>query len=362
MSTEAYIGIMSGTSLDGIDVVLADINTQHCTVRGHYNMSFPRALKKELQQLCSPSHNEIQRLGMAESKLTMLYANAVNTLLLQHKLTSKDIVAIGCHGQTLRHHPELGFSLQANNPGALAVLTGIPVVADFRRGDIALGGQGAPLVPKFHAYQFSEAAQNKAILNLGGIANISILQGEQLLGGFDTGPANLLLDAWCQRHTRQPYDNKGGWGRSGDLLEELLVTLLADPYFALPAPKSTGRERFNLAWLDQHLIGTENAADVQNTLTHLTAKSVAESLHKYEIDEIVVCGGGAYNDFTLELLALYMPEATITTTGRYHLAPEHVEAAAFAWLAWARIHNVPSNATKVTGASRPLALGGVYLP
>jgi len=362
MSTEAYIGIMSGTSLDGVDVVLANIDATHCAIRAHYSMPFPCALKEELHALCSPGSNEIWRLGVIESKLASLYANAVNTLLLNQRLTSKDIVAIGCHGQTLRHHPDQGFSLQANNPAALAVHTGIPVVADFRRGDIALGGQGAPLVPNFHLYQFAQTQQNKAIINLGGIANVSVLQGEQLVCGFDTGPANLLLDSWCQLHTGNPYDNRGEWARSGNCLTTLLDQLLNDHYFSLPAPKSTGREYFHLAWLKQHLTGAEAAEDVQNTLTHLTAKTVAESLKNYAVTEVVACGGGAYNTFTLELLAHYLPEVTVHTSESYQLAPEHIEAAAFAWLAWARMHNLTGNATQATGASRPLVLGGLYLP
>lgn len=362
MSTEAYIGIMSGTSLDGVDVVLANIDTTRCTIRAHYTMPFPHALKAELQALCSPGNNEIWRLGVAESKLASLYANAVNTLLLKEHLTSKDIVAIGCHGQTLRHHPAEGFSLQANNPAALAVHTGIPVVADFRRGDIALGGQGAPLVPKFHLYQFAQPQQHKAILNLGGIANLSVLHGKQLICGFDTGPANLLLDAWCQQHTGAAYDNDGQWARSGACITPLLTQLLNDPYFALPAPKSSGREYFNLAWLKRHLAGTETAHDVQHTLAHLTAKTVANSLASYTVTEVVVCGGGAHNAFVLELLAHYLPNVAVRTSAHYQLAPEHVEAAAFAWLAWARMHNLAGNATEATGASKPLVLGGLYLP
>lgn len=357
-----YIGIMSGTSLDGIDTVLTEITSEHCTVIAHHACEFPANLKKELQSLCSPTNNEIQRLGVAEAKLAKCYADAVNALLHQQQFPFQDIAAIGCHGQTLRHHPELGFSLQANNPAALAAYTNIPVVADFRRGDIALGGQGAPLVPKFHLHQFGKIGAHRAILNLGGIANISLLTGQTLSLGFDTGPANLLLDAWCLRHTQKPYDNKGAWARSGRLLPELLQRLLTDAYFSLPAPKSTGREHFNMAWLETHLTGNENPQDVQHTLAHLTAKTVADSLSVYKVDEVIACGGGAHNSFTLELLAHYLPTSHVVTSNKYGIAPEQVEAAAFAWLAWARVNNVSGNAREATGASRELALGGLYLP
>lgn len=361
MPSSLYIGLMSGTSLDGVDAVLATIDAEGTRVLHHVHHPFPKALRLVLASLCSPGENEILRLGQAEQQLTQQYYAAVQALLNVASCPAQDVQAIGCHGQTLRHHPELGFSLQAGNPGALAALTQIPVVADFRRADIALGGEGAPLVPQFHLHQFAHPTHNKAVLNLGGIANVSILNGQTLTIGFDTGPANTLLDQWCHQHTGRMYDKNGEWGRTGTLLPHLLEALLADTYFSRPAPKSTGREYFNLPWLQAHLTGEEDPADVQHTLTHLTAQSVANAIAPYTIDELVVCGGGARNSLLMELLSQALPRIQICTSETYHLPVDQVEAAAFAWLAWARMHGVTGNAPQATGARKALVLGGLYL-
>lgn len=361
MTSSLYIGLMSGTSLDGIDAVLANINKESTKVEAHLHHSFPDPLRQRLERLSAPGQNEIYELGIAEKQLTESYANIVSALLNDSQLSPQQIAAIGCHGQTLRHHPEAGFSLQANNPGALAARTGISVIGDFRRADIALGGEGAPLVPQFHLHQFARKDKNKAILNLGGIANITLLIRGELSLGFDTGPANTLLDAWCYKHTGQRFDHNGNWAASGNLLPALLKRMLADAYFALPAPKSTGKEYFNLAWLEPFLCGDEAPEDIQHTLSHLTAQSVAKTLTEYELDELIVCGGGAYNQFLLELLERALPPTIrINTSATYGLQPEQVEAAAFAWLAWANINGVAGNAPQATGATKELILGGLY--
>lgn len=361
-SSNLYIGIMSGTSLDGVDAVLTQVENNQTTVLNSASCDFPHTLQQELLALCNPGDNEIERLGKAESELATVYAQAVQQVIQKAQIQTNEIAAIGCHGQTLRHHPELGFSLQANNPSALAAYTNIPVIADFRRKDIALKGQGAPLVPQFHLRQFSSRHKNTAVLNLGGIANVTILNNQTLTIGFDTGPANLLLDYWCHKNTGQPYDKGGQWAATGKVINSLLESFLQEPYFQASAPKSTGRELFNPAWLEQHPITNENPADVQRTLLELTTRSVSESLAHYAIDQLIVCGGGAYNDLIMQSLNEHNPFITVASSATYGIAPELVEGAAFAWLAWAFLHQQAGNVSQATGASRGAVLGGLYLP
>ncbi|WP_429178953.1 anhydro-N-acetylmuramic acid kinase [Aeromonas salmonicida] len=363
---ERYIGLMSGTSMDGIDAVLVMMDGDELRVEAAISHPWPTA--RELHELCTPSDNEIDRMGVADNLVAREFATATHALLAKAGLTPKDIRAIGSHGQTIRHRPQLGFTLQIGNAALLAALTGIDVIADFRTMDMALGGQGAPLVPAFHQALFAKPGALRVVLNLGGIANISVLPGNAGgVYGFDTGPANTLLDGWYRRH--QPdggnYDAGGQWAASGQLIPSLLAKLLAHPYFAAPAPKSTGREMFTLDWLDGELAGSAYApVDVQRTLQALTCHSIARQLPALDEaqsrPELFVCGGGAHNAPLLSELANLLPGWRIASTFDLGLAPDWVEGAAFAWLAQRFIHRQPGNLPAVTGASRPAVLGALY--
>ena len=363
---ERYIGLMSGTSMDGIDAVLVMMDGDELRVEAAISHPWPTA--RELHELCTPSDNEIDRMGVADNLVAREFATATHALLAKAGLTPKDIRAIGSHGQTIRHRPQLGFTLQIGNAALLAALTGIDVIADFRTMDMALGGQGAPLVPAFHQALFAKPGALRVVLNLGGIANISVLPGNAGgVYGFDTGPANTLLDGWYRRH--QPdggnYDASGQWAASGQLIPSLLAKLLAHPYFAAPAPKSTGREMFTLAWLDDELAGSGYApVDVQRTLQALTCHSIARQLPALDEaqsrPELFVCGGGAHNAPLLSELASLLPHWRIASPFDLGLAPDWVEGAAFAWLAQRFIHRQPGNLPAVTGASRPAVLGALY--
>ncbi|HDX8381232.1 TPA: anhydro-N-acetylmuramic acid kinase [Aeromonas salmonicida] len=363
---ERYIGLMSGTSMDGIDAVLVMMDEDELRVEAAISHPWPTA--RELHELCTPSDNEIDRMGVADNLVAREFATATHALLAKAGLTPKDIRAIGSHGQTIRHRPQLGFTLQIGNAALLAALTGIDVIADFRTMDMALGGQGAPLVPAFHQALFAKPGALRVVLNLGGIANISVLPGNaDGVYGFDTGPANTLLDGWYRRH--QPdggnYDASGQWAASGQLIPSLLAKLLAHPYFAAPAPKSTGREMFTLDWLDGELAGSAYApVDVQRTLQALTCHSIARQLPALDEaqsrPELFVCGGGAHNAPLLSELANLLPGWRIASTTELGIAPDWMEGAAFAWLAQRFIHRQPGNLPAVTGASRLAVLGALY--
>ncbi|MDF2390128.1 MULTISPECIES: anhydro-N-acetylmuramic acid kinase [Aeromonas] len=363
---ERYIGLMSGTSMDGIDAVLVMMDGDELRVEAAISHPWPTA--RELHELCTPSDNEIDRMGVADNLVAREFATATHALLAKAGLTPKDIRAIGSHGQTIRHRPQLGFTLQIGNAALLAALTGIDVIADFRTMDMALGGQGAPLVPAFHQALFAKPGALRVVLNLGGIANISVLPGNaDGVYGFDTGPANTLLDGWYRRH--QPdggnYDAGGQWAASGRLIPALLEKLLTHPYFAAPAPKSTGREMFTLAWLDDELAGSAYApVDVQRTLQALTCHSIARQLPALDEaqsrPELFVCGGGAHNTPLLSELASLLPCWRIASTTALGIAPDWMEGAAFAWLAQRFIHRKPGNLPAVTGASRLAVLGALY--
>ncbi|RYY63630.1 MAG: anhydro-N-acetylmuramic acid kinase, partial [Comamonadaceae bacterium] len=362
MSEMLYIGLMSGTSLDGIDAVLAHTSAGHLQVHGHASTEFEPGLRTELLTLNSAGSNELHRAALAGNALARACAALVQTLLARTGVQAAQIRAIGAHGQTVRHQPGLhdgtGYTLQLNNPALLAELTGIDVVADFRSRDVAAGGQGAPLVPAFHASLFSQPDVDVAVLNLGGIANLSLLpaigRGEAVRG-FDCGPANALLDHWCQRHRGQAYDAGGAWSASGHVNEALLAQALQEPYFGQALPKSTGRDLFNPAWLNARLAGVPDqlaAVDVQATLAELTARSCADALrlHAPRTHTLLVCGGGARNDDLMARLRRLLPNLHIETTDAHGLPTQQVEAAAFAWLAHLTLERLPGNLPAVTGA------------
>ena len=367
------IGLMSGTSLDGADGVLADFASDgRLQVLGHAFAPFPDALRAELLALNRPGDNELHRSALAGNALVGVYAGVVAQLLSRSGLAPQDILAIGAHGQTVRHQPQLhdgtGYTLQLNQPALLAERTGIDVVADFRSRDVAAGGQGAPLVPAFHQGVFGVPGQTVAVLNLGGIANLSVLGADGAVRGWDCGPANALIDHWCQRHTGQAFDRDGAWAASGQVLAPLLARLLAEPYLSLPPPKSTGRDLFHPDWLRQHLQGFENAAaaDVQATLTAFTAEACAADVRRYALQgaaparRLIVCGGGALNGHLMGLLQAGLPTLQVRSSVHEGLPPLQVEAAAFAWLAWQCMHRQTASLPSVTGAQGARVLGAIY--
>lgn len=366
--SELYIGLMSGTSMDAVDGVLVDLTTTPRLLASH-SLPHAPALKARLLALAQPGPDELDRLGQLDVELGRHFAACALALLAQTGMAATAVRAIGSHGQTVRHRPQgdFPFTLQIGDPNVIAEATGISVVADFRRRDVAAGGQGAPLVPACHEALFRSATEDRVALNLGGIANISILPAAPSapVYGFDTGPANVLLDGWCYRHTGQPYDADGQWARAGQVHAPLLTTLLAHPYFRRPPPKSTGREEFHLDWLDAVLAEqTEDVAPVavQATLTELTAASVAQAIVAEGRGQgrLLVCGGGAYNGLLLERLAALLPAMTVETTLKHGLPPSWVEAIAFAWLAQRTLAGRPGNLPAVTGARGLRVLGGIY--
>ena len=341
---------MSGTSLDGIDAVLADLSQSgpQLLLASHY-LPFDDALKQALLELHHPKQDELHQAQLTGNQLAKMYAAAVAPLLEQSGLPRSEIHAIGCHGQTIRHRPEHGYSLQIGNAALLAELTGIAVVSDFRSRDIAAGGQGAPLVPAFHDRVLRHPDFHRVIVNIGGISNLTDLAPGKAATGFDCGPGNLLMDAWCSRRLGRPYDENGAWAASGNLLPELLERLLADPYFAMPPPKSSGRDLFNIAWLERQLPVGENAANVQATLDHCQGAT-----------EIYLCGGGAHNRTLRDRLAALLPASTVKTTEALGVDGDFLEATAFAWLAQQALHGKPANLPQVTGAKHPCILGAIY--
>ena len=374
-----YIGLMSGTSMDGVDGVLVDFGADprsrlHVVTDAHVAM--PPALGAELLALNTSGPDELQRAALAANALARLQAEVVAHLLVNADLEPKDVRAVGSHGQTVRHRPGefdgTGFTLQLNNGALLAEACGIDVVCDFRSRDVAAGGQGAPLVPAFHRDVFAGATP-RAILNVGGIANLTLLPPTDEsapthgtgLGGFDTGPGNALMDHWCRRHTDAPYDDDGRWAASGQVDGLLLVELLADAYFRRPPPKSTGRDLFNADWLAQALAragGTRAPADVQATLLELTARSAIDALRTVAPDtrELLVCGGGALNGALMARLAALWPGLAVAATDTAGLPATQVEAAAFAWLARQFCERQPGNHPGVTGAAGLRVLGALY--
>lgn len=355
---------MSGTSLDGVDAVLADFQDTSPALLQTFFLPYDNALKKELLALHQPGNDELHRAAILANQLSHCYAQAVTGLLKGAGVNFKRIAAIGCHGQTIRHCPEKakGYTIQLVNSALLAELTGISVVSDFRSRDIAAGGQGAPLVPAFHQTVFMHASHPRVIVNIGGIANITRLNSRLPVMGFDSGPGNLLMDAWCSLHTGRHYDDNGYWAASGCVISTLLDTLLADSYFERKPPKSTGREWFNLEWLEQKISGNEALEDVQATLLELTTRSIAAAIVDYcpDTEEIYVCGGGAHNAALMRRLAGQLPDRRIEMTDSLGVAADWVEAFAFAWLARRTLLRETGNLAAVTGASGDRILGAIY--
>jgi anhydro-N-acetylmuramic acid kinase len=356
-----YVGLMSGTSLDGVDGVLIEVG-EGLKLRGHCHEPFGAALRDELMALNRSGADELHRAALASQGIARTYASVVNALLFDTATAARDVRAIGAHGQTVRHRPEAGYTLQLLNGALLAELTNIDVVCDLRSRDVAAGGQGAPLAPAFHAAVFGDAHEARAVLNLGGIANLTLLLPGRPVTGFDCGPANALLDGWCLRHRGEPFDADGQWAASGRVLPSLLADLLADPYFAASPPKSTGRDLFHLEWLDARMPAGAAPADVQATLAALTVESGARDLEREAplTAALFVCGGGARNAHLMRSFAERLPNVRITTTAELGVPVDQVEAAAFAWLAHRFIEHQPGNRPEVTGARGARLLGALY--
>jgi anhydro-N-acetylmuramic acid kinase len=362
VSSELYVGLMSGTSIDGVDAVLADFGSAPLRSLASVHIAFPAALRRELGELQRQGSDEIHRAALAANALMDCCAEACNALLARTEIEARAIAAIAVHGQTIRHRPEQGYTVQLANPSRLAERTGITVVADFRSRDIAAGGQGAPLVPAFHAVVFGAPDRHRAVINIGGIANITDLPPVGTVRGFDTGPGNTLLDAWCERHLGRTYDRDGEWAATGRVIPELLAALESDQYFALPPPKSTGREHFNLGWLERKLLPTYGAADVQRTLLALTARTLASAAvaHCGGASELLVCGGGAHNRLLMRELETGLAPRHVASTASLGVPVNEVEALAFAWLARETLAGRTGNLPSVTGARGPRVLGAIY--
>jgi anhydro-N-acetylmuramic acid kinase len=357
-SEARFIGLMSGTSLDGTDGVLVAWDDQGAQqVLRHVHQPFDPLLRAELLALNQAGPDELHRAARAGVALAHAYAEVVAALG-----DTRGVIAIGAHGQTVRHRPDCGYTLQLLNPAVLAERTGLDVVADLRSRDVAAGGQGAPLVPAFHRAVFGRPGVDVAVLNLGGMGNLSLLDADGATRGFDTGPANALLDLWCQRHTGQAFDAGGAWAATGAVSAALLQRLCAEPYFALPPPRSTGRDLFDAPWLLAQPLAGLNPADVQATLAELTAWSVTEALRQHQpgVREVIVCGGGAFNADLMARMRRRWSSAEWVASGARGLPPMQVEAAAFAWLARQFVRRLPGNLPAVTGAAGLRVLGALY--
>jgi anhydro-N-acetylmuramic acid kinase len=362
---------MSGTSVDAIDSAVIKYSGNGIELVATHAHPIGTKLQRDIAALSHPGDNEIERMGTLDRELGHLFAQATLDLLAKHSIHSERVVAIGSHGQTVRHAPKSSgitpaksFTVQIGDPNTIAELTGITTVADFRRRDIAAEGEGAPLAPAFHAAALSLSGINRAIVNIGGIANVTILDGPQLTEGFDTGPGNTLLDHWHARHQGGPFDNRGKWAASGNIDRELLKKLLNHPYFQQAGPKSTGKEAFNLNWLDS-LLGQDrlfDAVNVQATLAELTAVSISHSIFESstKVEEVYICGGGAHNDDLMSRLAALIEPARVANTSVLGISPDWVEAMTFAWLAQQTLSNRTNNAPQVTGAKGPRILGAIY--
>ena len=370
MSTsEIYLGLMSGTSIDSIDAAAMTFSGGKLKLLGTYAEPIPARVKQQIVDLCQPGKDSVQLLCETDNQLGELFAQTALALMQAEGIHPEQVAAIGSHGQTVRHSPPnsgaIAFTQQIGDANIIAARTDCHVVADFRRKDMALGGHGAPLVPAFHKTLFSCAQTNRVIANIGGISNITVLPRERSCYGFDTGPGNLLLDAWCAKHTGQSFDDRGSWGATGEVCQKLLNQLMDHPFIAQVAPKSTGREMFNLAWLETQLRGFNvKPQDIQATLVSFTAQSLAAAINKLNepVDEVYICGGGVFNDQLMAQLQIALGPRALHSTEKLGLDPTWVEACAFGWLAHQYINNQPGNLPSVTGASREAVLGALYRP
>ncbi|MGD0959467.1 MAG: anhydro-N-acetylmuramic acid kinase [Methylomonas sp.] len=363
---ELFIGLMSGTSLDGIDAGLVEFSGGQARLIDFYYQAYSEELREQIQAISQADQAVLLKdYGFLDCRLGCLFAEATQALLAKAAMPADRILAIGSHGQTVYHAPDsqFGFSLQIGDPNRIAELTGITTISDFRRRDIAVGGQGAPLAPAFHQAVFADRQQPRAVVNIGGIANITLLDGEQA-AGFDTGPGNTLLDFWRRRHSGQAYDHNGDWAAGGEVDTGLLNILKDDDYLRLPPPKSTGKEYFSAFWLEQKLASFRNLTpvDVQTTLTKFSADCITDAIKQYaaRTELTLVCGGGAHNRTLLKFMTDNLP-CPLASTEIFGIHPDHIEAMAFAWLARQTLNALPGNITGVTGARKPVVLGGVYL-
>ncbi|WP_130621043.1 anhydro-N-acetylmuramic acid kinase [Dyella amyloliquefaciens] len=361
-----YLGLISGTSADGIDAALVRFENDKPQLIDALTHPWPEELRARILAVAQDETRlDLDAYGRLDVAIGQCFADAAQSLLARNTQHATAVRALGSHGQTLRHRPagDHPFTLQVGDPSVIAERCGVDVVADFRRADVAAGGQGAPLLPAVHAMLLAHPGQTRVVLNLGGIANITVLEAKGRVLGFDTGPANGLMDAWCLRHRGTAYDAGGAFAASGRVDETLLAALLADPYFALPAPKSTGREHFHLAWLESHeCVASLAAADVQATLLELSARSVTDAINRHAPDaiDVLACGGGVHNGLLMRRLGELLALCKVTTTAEYGIDPDYLEATAFAWLARQRLLGLPGNLPAVTGARGPRVLGAVY--
>lgn len=363
---ELYIGVMSGTSMDGVDTALVEIEDNRVRLIAHDDYPMPAKLKQTLLSVCTGQSTNLKAIGELDHQLGHLFADAVLQLLDKSGYSAEQIRAIGNHGQTVFHQPtgEYPFTTQLGDANIIAVKTGIDTVADFRRKDMALGGQGAPLVPAFHKSIFAMQDSATVVLNIGGIANVSVLHPQQPVSGYDTGPGNMLMDAWCEKHTGQGFDKDAGFALQGTVNYALLEQLMQEAYLTLSAPKSTGRELFNMDWLHYHLANHQlSSEDVQRTLCEYSALTITNEVEKFTYGtspQLLVCGGGARNPLLMQRLEDLLPDWHVTTTNEKGVDGDYMEAMAFAWLAQRHVHGLPSNLPEVTGASRLASLGVLY--
>jgi anhydro-N-acetylmuramic acid kinase len=357
-----YIGLMSGTSLDGVDAAIADFSGARTQVLAAVNAPFEARQRAELFALNTPGDDEINRAALLGNELARCYATAVGAVLARAGISAQEVDAIGCHGQTVRHRPAAGYTVQIGNPALLAELSGIRVVADFRNRDIAAAGQGAPLVPAFHAFAFASRDEDRVIVNLGGIANLTWLPRSGPVAGFDCGPGNCLLDLWAAKHLGTPMDTDGKWAAGGKVDERLLQRFLGEPYISAAPPKSTGRDLFNAAWLAAHGADSVDPRTTQATLLEFSARCVSDACRRHYpgAASLIVCGGGSRNAALMQRLGALCSPVPVVSSDACGLAPELVEAVAFAWLAKMAVEGIPASLPAATGAKGPRVLGAIY--